>query len=135
MAVKVYKPEYPGLYYFDTFTFTTLGTSGNRGPESTKGYANGTVYTSTDGVSWQSYQLQGDAPSECNRIIYISKYKAFFVLSGQAGSVHKSYDGVEWTVVYQSPGVYLSEMVWCPTFNSILIFSIANNLTQLTFSN
>jgi len=40
MAVKVYKPEYPGLYYFDTFTFTTLGTSGNRGPDPTKGYAN-----------------------------------------------------------------------------------------------
>jgi hypothetical protein len=40
MAVKVYKPEYPGLYYFDTFTFTTLGTSGHRGPDSTKGYAN-----------------------------------------------------------------------------------------------
>lgn len=36
----MYKPEYPGLYYFDTFTFTTLGASGNRGPESTKGYAN-----------------------------------------------------------------------------------------------
>jgi len=36
----VYKPEYPGLYYFDTFTFTTLGTSGNRGPDPTKGYAN-----------------------------------------------------------------------------------------------
>jgi len=95
----------------------------------------GTAYTSTDGVSWQSYQLQGDAPSECNRIIYISKYKAFFVLSGQAGFVHKSYDGIEWSVVYQSPGVYLSEMVWCPTFNSILIFSFANNLTKLTFSN
>ena len=40
MATKVYKPEYPGLYYFDTFTFTTLGASGNRGPDSTKGYAN-----------------------------------------------------------------------------------------------
>jgi len=36
----VYKPEYPGLYYFDTFTFTTLGTSGHRGPDPTKGYAN-----------------------------------------------------------------------------------------------
>ena len=36
----MYKPEYPGLYYFDTFTFTTLGASGNRGPDSTKGYAN-----------------------------------------------------------------------------------------------
>ena len=40
MAAKVYKPEYPGLYYFDTFTFTTLGTSGHRGPDPTKGYAN-----------------------------------------------------------------------------------------------
>jgi len=40
MAVKVYKPEYTGLYYFDTFTFTTLGTSGHRGPDSSKGYAN-----------------------------------------------------------------------------------------------
>ena len=38
--MDVYKPVYPGLYYFDTFTFTTLGTSGNRGPDSTKGYAN-----------------------------------------------------------------------------------------------
>ena len=36
----MYKPEYPGLYYFDTFTFTTLGTSGHRGPDSTKAYAN-----------------------------------------------------------------------------------------------
>jgi hypothetical protein len=98
-------------------------------------YPNGTVYTSTDDINWNSYQLQGDAPSECNRIIYISKYKAFFVLSGQAGFVHKSYDGIEWSVVYQSPGIYLSEMVWCPTFNFILIFSFANNLTKLTFSN
>jgi hypothetical protein len=40
MAAKVYKPEYPGRYYFDTFTFTTLGASGHRGPDSTKGYAN-----------------------------------------------------------------------------------------------
>ena len=38
--MDVYKPVYPGLYYFDTFTFTTLGTSGHRGPESTKTYAN-----------------------------------------------------------------------------------------------
>jgi hypothetical protein len=38
--MDVYKPVYPGLYYFDTFTFTTLGTSGRRGPESTKTYAN-----------------------------------------------------------------------------------------------
>ena len=38
--MDVYNPVYPGLYYFDTFTFTTLGTSGRRGPESTKGYAN-----------------------------------------------------------------------------------------------
>ena len=36
----MYKPQYPGLYYFDTFTFTTLGTSGSRGPDVTKGYAN-----------------------------------------------------------------------------------------------
>ena len=36
----MYNPVYPGLYYFDTFTFTTLGTSGHRGPESTKTYAN-----------------------------------------------------------------------------------------------
>ena len=40
MANKVYNPEYPGLYYFDTFTFTTLGTSGHRGPDPTKTYAN-----------------------------------------------------------------------------------------------
>lgn len=38
--MDVYKPVYPGLYYFDTFTFTTLGTSGHRGPDSTKTYAN-----------------------------------------------------------------------------------------------
>ena len=36
--MDVYKPVYPGLYYFDTFTFTTLGTSGHRGPDSAKGY-------------------------------------------------------------------------------------------------
>ena len=36
----MYKPQYPGLYYFDTFTFTTLGTSGSSGPDVTKGYAN-----------------------------------------------------------------------------------------------
>ena len=40
MAVKISKPIYPGLYYFDTFTFTTLGTTGHRGPDSSKGYAN-----------------------------------------------------------------------------------------------
>ena len=38
--MDVYKPAYPGLYYFDTFTFTTLGTSGKRGPDSTKTYTN-----------------------------------------------------------------------------------------------
>ena len=38
--MDVYKPVYPGLYYFDTFTFTTLGTSGHRGPDSTRVYAN-----------------------------------------------------------------------------------------------
>lgn len=36
----MYKPVYPGLYYFDTFTFTSLGTAGHRGPESDKGYTN-----------------------------------------------------------------------------------------------
>lgn len=40
MAGKIYNPTYPGLYYFDTFTFTTLGTSGHRGPDSTKRYVN-----------------------------------------------------------------------------------------------
>jgi len=40
MAGKIYNPKYPGLYYFDTFTFTTLGTSGHRGPDPTKTYAN-----------------------------------------------------------------------------------------------
>lgn len=98
-------------------------------------YPNGTAYTSTDGINWVSYQLQGEFPSDCARIIYISKYKAFFVLSGEAGRVHKSYDGVEWSIVYQSPGINLSEMLWCPTLNAILIFSIANNLTRLNFSN
>jgi hypothetical protein len=34
------KNHYPGLYYFDTFTFTTLGASGRRGPASTLTYAN-----------------------------------------------------------------------------------------------
>ena len=38
--MDIYKPVYPGLYYFDTFTFTTLGTSGHRGPDPTKTYAN-----------------------------------------------------------------------------------------------
>ena len=37
---KTYSPIYPGLYYFDTFTFTTLGTSGRRGPEPTQTYTN-----------------------------------------------------------------------------------------------
>lgn len=37
---KTYNPIYPGLYYFDTFTFTTLGTSGIRGPDSTSEYIN-----------------------------------------------------------------------------------------------
>jgi chitodextrinase len=32
--------HYPGLYYFDTFTFTTLSASGSRGPASTLRYAN-----------------------------------------------------------------------------------------------
>jgi len=37
---KTYNSIYPGLYYFDTFTFTTLGTSGQRGPDSTSEYIN-----------------------------------------------------------------------------------------------
>ena len=40
MKIKEYKEQYPGLYYFDTFTFTTLGTSGSRGPDASKSYAN-----------------------------------------------------------------------------------------------
>ena len=38
--MKEYKEQFPGLYYFDNFTFTTLGTSGSRGPDTTKSYAN-----------------------------------------------------------------------------------------------
>jgi hypothetical protein len=38
--MDIYREVYSGLYYFDTFTFTTLGTSGHRGPDSTKTYAN-----------------------------------------------------------------------------------------------
>jgi hypothetical protein len=40
MKVKEYKEQFPGLYYFDNFTFTTLGTSGARGPDASKTYAN-----------------------------------------------------------------------------------------------
>ena len=94
----------------------------------------GTAYRSTDGTNWESYQLQGDVMNECNRVIYVSKYNAFFSLSGQEGRVYKSYDSVNWSLVYQSPGIYLSEMLWCSTMNKILLFSIANNLTELTFS-
>ena len=36
----MYKPTYPGSYYFDTFTFTTMGNSGHRGPLPTQMYAN-----------------------------------------------------------------------------------------------
>ena len=36
----MYKPSYPGSYYFDTFTFTTMGNSGHRGPLPTQKYAN-----------------------------------------------------------------------------------------------
>jgi hypothetical protein len=98
-------------------------------------YPYGTVYTSADGINWEPYQLQGDIPYECNRIIYVSKYKAFFSLSGQEGRVYKSYDSVNWSTVYQSPGIYLYDMLWCSTMNKLLLFSIANNLTELTFSN
>ena len=38
--MKEYKQQFPGLYYFETFTFTTLGTSGSRGPDVSKTYAN-----------------------------------------------------------------------------------------------
>ena len=37
-ASKTYNQIYPGLYYFDTFTFTTLGTSGIVGPVPTSAY-------------------------------------------------------------------------------------------------
>lgn len=40
MKIKEYKEQFPGLYYFDNFTFTTLGTSGSRGPDVSKTYAN-----------------------------------------------------------------------------------------------
>ena len=92
----------------------------------------GVVYKSTDGVNWVQYQLQGDIFVDCRRIIYVSKYKAFFVLSSQ--QVYKSYDGVSWSMVYQTPGIYLFEMIWCQTLNKLLLFSIANNLIELTFS-
>jgi hypothetical protein len=95
----------------------------------------GTAYRSTDGTNWESYQLQGNSMVECNRIVYVSKYKAFFSLSGQEGRVYKSYDSVNWSTVYQSPGIYLYDMLWCSTMNKLLLFSSANNLTELTFSN
>jgi hypothetical protein len=98
-------------------------------------YPNGTAYRSTDGTNWESYQLQGDSMGQCQRIVYVLKYKAFFSLSGQEGRVYKSYDSVNWSTVYQSPGIYLYDMLWCSTMNKLLLFSSANNLTELTFSN
>jgi len=35
----MYKPLYPGTYYFNNFTFTTMGNSGHRGPTSDQTYA------------------------------------------------------------------------------------------------
>ena len=35
----MYKPIYPGSYYFNSFTFTTLGNSGHRGPTAEQTYA------------------------------------------------------------------------------------------------
>jgi hypothetical protein len=35
----MYKPIYPGTYYFNNFTFTSMGNSGNRGPTSDQTYA------------------------------------------------------------------------------------------------
>jgi len=35
----MYKPRYPGLYYFDNFTFTSMGNSGHRGPTPDQRYA------------------------------------------------------------------------------------------------
>jgi hypothetical protein len=55
--MDIYNPVYPGLYYFDTFTFTTLGTSGHRGPDSTKTYANA-PWREGDFSTWIPYQEQ-----------------------------------------------------------------------------
>ena len=35
----MYKPIYPGTYYFNNFTFTSMGNSGHRGPTSDQTYA------------------------------------------------------------------------------------------------
>jgi hypothetical protein len=36
----MYRPIWPGTYYFNTFTFTTMGNSGNRGPTPDQTYVN-----------------------------------------------------------------------------------------------
>ena len=46
MTNYAYSPQYPGLYYFNTFTFTTLGATGYAGPASTLTYANAPWSTS-----------------------------------------------------------------------------------------
>ena len=61
MAGKIYNPKYPGLYYFDTFTFTTLGTSGRQGPDSTKKYE--AVFWSEDQFSIVNGQQQWTVPA------------------------------------------------------------------------
>jgi hypothetical protein len=67
MAGKIYNPKYPGLYYFDTFTFTTLGTSGHRGPDSTKKYE--AVPWSQDQFSIVNGQQQWTVPASGTYLI------------------------------------------------------------------
>ena len=67
MAGKIYNPKYPGLYYFDTFTFTTLGTSGKRGPDSTKKYE--AVPWNEDQFSIVNGQQQWTVPSSGTYLI------------------------------------------------------------------
>jgi hypothetical protein len=96
-------------------------------------YTGGIAYSSTDGTNWTEYSLQGDAIGTCERIIYISKYNAFYI-SGGTGVFKSSDDGITWSCIYTLPGVSLFEMTYAPFLNKLLITTIVNDLIELTFT-
>jgi hypothetical protein len=86
------------------------------------------MYTSTDGVNWTEHEMNIDLSTYpfpygnmfITRIIYVSKYKAFFFYS--YGYIFKSYDGITWTVLFKGGFTNVFNMCWLPNENKFLIY-------------
>ena len=76
----MYKPIWPGTYYFNTFTFTSMGNSGHRGPTSNQTYADA-PWPSSDYFSIKNGQQNWTAPA--NGVYQITAAGAYGATPGR----------------------------------------------------